>query len=119
MDLARPGPGPDDDPRCHVARHHDPCAGDQVLLLYGSSNHDESVYPNPEELDFDRRDVHAHWAFGHGIHYCLGNAVARVEIRASLQMLLEAVGQWEVDLAGVERNQLVPTRGIAHAPISF
>jgi len=93
--------------------------GDQVLLLYGSSNHDESVYPDPEKLDFDRRDVHAHWAFGHGIHYCLGNAVARVEIRASLQMLLEAVGQWDVDLAGVERNQLVPTRGIAHAPITF
>jgi hypothetical protein len=93
-------------------------AGDQVLVLYGSANHDESAYPNPELLDLDR-DVKVHWAFGHGIHYCLGNAVARLEVRVALQVLIDMVGDWEVDEDKVELNQLVPTRGVAHGPIQF
>jgi hypothetical protein len=93
-------------------------AGDQVLLLYGSANHDETVFPDPDVLDFDR-DVKSHWTFGHGIHFCLGNAVARLEVRVALQALLERVPDWEVDDAGIVRTQLVPTRGVAHAPIRF
>ena len=92
--------------------------GDQVLVLYGSANHDESAYANPDALDLDR-EVKVHWAFGHGIHYCLGNAVARLEVRVALQALLEVVGDWEVDEEGVELNQLVPTRGVAHGPVRF
>lgn len=92
--------------------------GDQVLLLYGSANHDENFCDRPEEFDLDRI-VKAHNAFGHGIHHCLGHAVARLETRVSLQVLLESVGEWEVDDAGIECNQLVPTRGVAHAPINF
>jgi cytochrome P450 len=93
-------------------------AGDQVLLLYGSANHDENVYDNPDVLDFDRT-VKYHWTFGHGIHYCLGNAVARLETRVSIQVLLETIRDWEVDNAGIVRGQLVPTRGVNAAPISF
>ena len=93
-------------------------SGDQVLLLYGSANHDETVFENPDVLDFDRT-VKTHWTFGHGIHYCLGNAVARLETRVTIQALLDTIGDWEVDEAGLERNQLVPTRGVAHAPITF
>ena len=37
-----------------------------------------------ETLDFERPNLKAHWAFGHGIHYCLGNAVARLEIKVAL-----------------------------------
>ncbi|MCE2391492.1 MAG: cytochrome P450 [Proteobacteria bacterium] len=93
-------------------------AGDQVLLRYGSANHDERVFDRPDELDFDR-EVKSHWTFGHGIHFCLGNAVARLETRIALQTLVETLGDWEVDESGIERNQLVPTRGVAHAPIRF
>jgi len=92
--------------------------GEQVLLLYGAANHDENFCARPEELDFDRI-VKAHNAFGHGIHHCLGHAVARLETRVSLQVLLENLGEWRVDEAGIVRNQLVPTRGVAHAPIEF
>jgi cytochrome P450 len=91
-------------------------AGDQVLLLYGSANHDESVFPAPEVLDLER-DVKSHWTFGRGIHFCLGNAVARLEVRVALQELIEQIPDWEVDEPGVVRNQLVPTRGVASAPI--
>lgn len=93
-------------------------AGDQVLVLYGSANHDPEQYADPDVLDLDR-EVKYHWTFGHGIHYCLGNAVARLEVRVALQALTEMVGDWEVDEGGVEYNQLVPTRGVAHGPVSF
>ena len=93
-------------------------AGEQVLLLYGSANHDESVFPDPEAFDL-ARDARAHWAFGHGIHHCLGSAVARLEIKVALEELLAATPDWEVDEPGVVLNQLVPTRGVAHAPIRW
>jgi cytochrome P450 len=93
-------------------------AGDQVLLLYGSANHDETVFEDPDRLDLDRV-VKSHWTFGRGIHTCLGAAVARLETRVALQVLLETLGDWEVEEQGVVRNQLVPTRGVAHAPIHF
>ena len=93
-------------------------AGDQVLLLYGSANHDETRFPEPERLDLDR-DARGHFAFGSGIHHCLGSAVAKLEIRVALELLLERVPDFAVDEAGIVRNQLVPTRGIARAPISF
>jgi cytochrome P450 len=92
--------------------------GDQVLLLYGSANHDETVFPNPDVLDLDR-DVRSHWTFGHGIHFCLGNAVARLETRVTLQVLLANIPDFEVEESGIVRNQLVPTRGIGAAPIHF
>ena len=93
-------------------------AGDQVLLLYGSANHDETVFPEPDRLDLGRK-LKSHWTFGRGIHTCLGAAVARLETRVALQVLLETLGDWEVDEKGIVRYQLVPTRGIAHAPVRF
>ena len=91
-------------------------AGDQLLVLYGSANHDEEAFPNPDVLDFER-DVRSHWTFGSGIHFCLGNAVARLEVRVALEELVAAFPEYELDEAGVVRNQLVPTRGVAQVPI--
>ncbi|HKK53777.1 MAG TPA: cytochrome P450 [Myxococcota bacterium] len=91
--------------------------GDQVLLLYGAANHDPEAFDRPDELDLDR-DVKSHWTFGHGIHFCLGNAVARLETRVALGVLLERMPDFEVDEGGIVRNQLVPTRGVGAAPIS-
>jgi cytochrome P450 len=93
--------------------------GDQVLVLYGAANHDERVYPDPETFDITRVGTKAHWAFGHGIHYCLGNAVARLEITCGLQALVEKLGDWEVDESSVHLDQLVPTRGVASAAVTF
>lgn len=93
-------------------------AGDQVLLLYGSANHDETVFPSPEVLDFERK-VRSHWTFGSGIHFCLGNAVARLEVRVAMEELLARIPDYAVDEGGVVRNQLVPTCGVAHAPLEI
>jgi cytochrome P450 len=91
--------------------------GDQVLVLYGSANHDPSAYADPGVLDFGR-EVKNHWVFGHGIHYCLGNAVARIEVRVALDVLLDTLGDWEADATAMEFVQLVPTRCVARAPVS-
>jgi cytochrome P450 len=92
--------------------------GDQVLLLYGSANHDEREFDDPETFDVDRK-IARQWTFGQGIHYCMGAAVAKLETRIALQAMVETIGDWEVDEAGIERSQLVPTRGLMHTPITF
>jgi cytochrome P450 len=91
-------------------------AGDQVLLLYGSANHDERVWADPEVFDIGRAP-RAHYGFGHGIHHCLGSAVAKLEIRCALDEVVRALGDWHVDEGSIELDQLVPTRGVAHARI--
>ena len=89
--------------------------GDQVLLLYGSANHDEREFDDPETFDIDRK-ISRQWTFGQGIHFCMGAAVAKLETRIALQCMVETLGDWEVDEAGPRAQQLVPTRGLhAHA----
>jgi cytochrome P450 len=59
-------------------------AGSRVMLIWGSANHDEREFPDPEQLDVTRR-ITRHLAFGHGIHYCLGANLARLEARVALE----------------------------------
>jgi cytochrome P450 len=61
-------------------------AGAQVIINIASACHDESHYAHSEELDIDRRDVR-HLAFGHGIHFCLGAPLARMEGHLALGAL--------------------------------
>ena len=92
-------------------------AGDRVLLLYGSANRDEREFPDPDRFDVDRRSDRQ-LAFGHGVHYCLGASLARLEARIAFEELLAAAPAYEV--AGpVERIHSGPIRGLAHLPIEF
>ena len=61
---------------------------DNVVLLLGAANRDPEVFVDPERLDVGRRQG-AHLSFGRGIHHCLGAALARLEGRIVLGMLLE------------------------------
>ncbi len=62
--------------------------GDQVLLLYPSANRDEDVFIEPDRFDV-RRQPNEHVAFGYGNHFCLGNSLARLELRVMFDRLLE------------------------------
>ena len=62
--------------------------GDQVMLFYPSANRDEDVFTSPDLLDI-RRDPNPHLAFGFGTHFCLGAALARLELRAMLPAVLD------------------------------
>ncbi|MEU3375233.1 cytochrome P450 [Streptomyces sp. NPDC006660] len=61
--------------------------GSEVALLFGSANRDPARFADPDVLDLARGD-NPHISFGAGIHYCLGAALARVELRASFGELL-------------------------------
>ena len=63
-------------------------AGEAVLPLPHSANRDAAVFDRPDELDVTRPDYGAHIAFGHGIHFCVGSALARMELQESLGALL-------------------------------
>jgi cytochrome P450 len=67
-------------------------AGEPVLMLYASANHDEAVFgPTADAFAIDR-DPNPHLAFGFGHHFCLGAALARLEGRALLEALLARFG---------------------------
>ncbi len=58
--------------------------GDQLILFYPSANRDEAVFEDPDKLDV-RRDPNPHIAFGFGPHFCLGAALARLELRVMFE----------------------------------
>jgi alkylhydroperoxidase family enzyme len=61
--------------------------GAQVIICMAAANRDEAKYADPESLDVNRA-VTRHLAFGHGIHFCLGAPLARLEGRIALESLL-------------------------------
>ena len=62
-------------------------AGEQVLIAISSADRDPAQFPDPDRLDLGR-DTSGHVAFGHGIHYCLGAPLARMEAEVALGALL-------------------------------
>ena len=62
-------------------------AGAQVIIYLASANRDEDRYVGPDVLDIDRHDVR-HLGFGHGIHFCLGAPLARMEGQIALGSLI-------------------------------
>jgi cytochrome P450 len=66
-------------------------AGADILLVMGSANRDESVFAHPDEFDIDRADARSHLSFGFGIHYCLGNMLAKLQDRLVLEEAVAAV----------------------------
>ncbi|USX48551.1 cytochrome P450 [Lentzea sp. HUAS12] len=61
--------------------------GDALLVVASSANRDETMYTNGAELDLER-EVGQHMQFGHGIHFCLGSQLARMELQVALGTLL-------------------------------
>ncbi|MFJ8861724.1 cytochrome P450 [Streptomyces sp. NPDC102451] len=60
--------------------------GDGVILALGSANRDETVFPGPDRLDIERSH-HGHVTFAYGVHQCLGQNLARLELEVVLSTL--------------------------------
>lgn len=89
--------------------------GDKVLFWEGSANRDERVFARAMHFNV-RREPNPHLAFGHGVHFCLGGNLARLEMRVIFEELLAAFGTCE--LAGpVEWTRSNRHTGIRHLPL--
>ena len=86
-----------------------------MLLLIGSANRDEAVFPDPETYDLDRTTQDL-VSFGGGRHFCMGAALARMEARVALAELVRGVGDYDVDPTGVVRVHSINVRGLAVLP---
>jgi hypothetical protein len=64
-------------------------AGEGLIFGMLSANHDEEVYPHPDRLDFHRDTRQQHLTFGHGIHQCLGQALAKIELEIAVRSLID------------------------------
>jgi cytochrome P450 len=102
-----------------VQRHgHTKDSGAKVLVLLGSANRDGRFWDRPDDFDL-RRDKKQQLAFGHGIHVCLGAALARLEMRISLEEIHRRLPAYEIDDAGLERIHSGNVRGYAKMPMTF
>lgn len=70
-------------------------AGDNVILWYLSSNRDEAKYEDPDRFDVTRNPEHQAFGAG-GRHFCLGNALARLELRLMIEETLKRYPQMEI-----------------------
>jgi len=92
-------------------------AGDSVLLSYASANRDEEVFDEPFRFDVGR-DPNKHNAFGYGVHFCLGAALARMEVSSFFSELVPRLQS--VELAGDPAHiATIFVGGLKHLPIRY
>ncbi len=68
----------------------------KVALLTGAANRDDRVFRDPDTIDVERK-IARHVAFGYGVHFCLGAALARLEGKIALEETLRRFPTWTVD----------------------
>jgi hypothetical protein len=93
-------------------------AGAPVTLVWGAANHDDREFEHPERFDIHRR-IDRHVAFGHGLHFCLGASLARLEARAAFRLLLDRAPDYELVDDASPRVTSGWARGFSQLPVSF
>lgn len=94
--------------------------GSHLYLLYASANRDATVFPNPDQFDIHRSQISNHLSFGRGIHFCIGAALARLEARVAVEVLLQRLP----NLRLVPEQQILPmvsltVRGWQHLHLNW
>ncbi|WP_431945719.1 cytochrome P450 family protein [Actinacidiphila sp. bgisy167] len=94
--------------------------GDPVLVVLAAANRDPARFADPDTLDLSRRD-NQHLGYGHGIHYCLGAPLARLEAQAALATLLTRLPDLRLaaDPADLRWRGGLIMRGLRTLPVSF
>lgn len=87
----------------------------RVVLFYAGANRDPERYSRPDDFDIDRADG-GHLSFGHGIHYCMGAHLARLEVTVALNQIFDVARR--IELAGPVRWTTTPSlSGPVHVPV--
>ena len=94
--------------------------GQEILLLYPSANRDEAVFENPGSFDI-ARSPNPHMAFGFGAHFCLGNQLARLELKVMVERVLARLPDLRlgVERAALPRREANFISGIEEMPVVF
>ncbi len=97
---------------------HEIPAGESVSVWIAAANRDPRVFDDPHVFDIER-SANPHIAFGHGIHYCLGAPLARLEIRIALRELLDSTFDFAIDPAGTRLLDPRLMFGASEATVRF
>ncbi|MBP7522647.1 MAG: cytochrome P450, partial [Leptothrix sp. (in: Bacteria)] len=90
--------------------------GDKVVMWYLSGNRDESVIDQPEALVIDRPRPRQHLSFGFGIHRCVGNRLAELQLKILWEEILQRFPRIEV-VGAPQRTLSNFVRGYTHLPV--
>ena len=90
--------------------------GEKLAMWYLSGNRDESSIPQPDRFIIDRERPRQHLSFGHGIHRCVGNRLAELQLRILWEELLTRPGAVEV-MGAPTRVRSAFVRGFSHLPV--
>lgn len=91
-------------------------AGDQMLMWYASGNRDAEVFDNADVLDIERRNARQHLSFGFGIHRCMGNRLAELQLRVLWEEILQRFEKIEV-LEEPSRTLSSFVKGYTYMPV--
>lgn len=92
--------------------------GDAVLLGFGAANRDPAVFDRPDEFDITRAP-NPHLGFGHGPHFCIGNALARIELRVVFGRLFQRLPTLRLATDRLSPRQDTLTGGVTELPVSW
>jgi cytochrome P450 len=92
--------------------------GDRVLLPFPSGNRDPNAFDRPDDVVLDRQ-ANRHFAFGVGIHRCLGSNLARMELRVAIETWLERIPEFELTDPDAVTWSAGQVRGPRHLPVTF
>jgi len=90
--------------------------GSAMLLLVGAANRDHRRFPPNGDVFDIHREQRSHMTFGAGTHFCMGNALARLEGRIALEEILKRFPEWEVDWDNARPSPTTAVRGWQSLP---
>jgi cytochrome P450 len=94
--------------------------GAMIWVVWGAANRDDRIFECPADLNSSRHNLRSHMSFGHGIHFCIGAPLARLEARIALESVLSRLQAIQLDTRDAiayEANYMI--HGISRLPLTF